>query len=67
MDSKKEEVTVEGIQTLLDGTQKAFKMDLDSFNISTNMPLTISDLSELPKKFIGFSKASIFNVTKVNL
>jgi len=64
---KTKQPTVEGIQTLIDGTQRKFKMDLDAFTISVNFPLTISDLSELPITLQGFSKASTFTVTKVNL
>jgi len=65
--SNKEQITVKGFRTYLDGTQAPFEMPLDSFQISVGIPITIIDLFSLPMDFDSWTKNSVFTVTKIEL
>jgi hypothetical protein len=61
------QIKIKGYQTYLDGTQSKFESNLNDFQISVGLPITISDLNELPLNLESLSRNSFFTITKINL
>jgi len=61
------EIKIKGYRTYLDGTQAKFESNLEDFQISVGVPLTISDLNELPLNLESWTKNSVFTITQIEL